>query len=972
MTVRLVGNDLWKSQRPSDPSETTCGNPNDLPTRRKPLLEIPVTSKASNCGSFYPKHLPVSKFRHSLTLSAFAALTLTFRALPSPAQQPDRDAPETELASFRLPPGFEINLFASERDGVRKPIQMRWDARGRLFVIGSTTYPQIKPGEEPDDKVWMLEDTKGAGYADKVTVFADKLMIPTGLEVAPVDFTAEDAKNAEGRRGEAGTTTQNPSANLSNLSAPSAVKSAVSVSEGKLLLTDGDGVADQPTQNSSANLSNLSASSAVKSAVYVGEGTKLLLLTDTDGDGVADKREVVLRGFGTGDNHQSINSFRWSPGGELMFCQGLHAFARVETPHGIVALDQAGLWRFRPREHRLDAFFGGAAGPQNPWGWTFTKWGVPLVSAGNSGDMFMPGPEMIRGWQGGRRDTIWPTGRGRKTSNPEIIESAHFPDEWQGALVTGGYINNAVWTLAISPDGAGVKVEDHPTLPPLVQSTHGSFRPVDVKLGPDGALYICDWYNPIIGHYQASFRHPDRDKAHGRIWRVTYKGRPLLTPPPVLAGSFTAEGAQDAEGRRGGKQEADQNPSANLSNPSAPSAVKSAAPLPDYPALFALLRAPDRYPREQAKMRLFGGDTATVTNALRAWYPQLDPLAPDLDFARTQALGVFEAQETVELPLLKLVIAAKRPEARAYAASTLGRWAERLDVLGRVTGHGGTNAGADAPGHGFDPLEPLADLAHDADPRVRLAAVVAAGNIPRAESMVIVLSVASQPRDKFIDVALTAATTVLRPQWEPVLAQGAPDWKPEWRELIKTLDKPKPKPAPAKRVAQQVGAPIVPIYGRLRASPYVLGSIGAEVLTKGDPKRGAEVYRRPELACVSCHRIGDDGGKIGPALDAIGSAQPLEFLIGTVIEPQREVKEGFETIKLTTKKGVELIGIIVAGNDAELTLRDPAGNEHVVAQADIAKREFIGSLMPAGLTDNLSPEDLRDLFAYLTQLGKAK
>jgi hypothetical protein len=84
-----------------------------------------------------------------------------------------------------LPPGFEINLFASERDGVMKPIQMRWDARGRLWVVGSTTYPQIKPGEVPNDKIWILEDTKGGGYADKVTVFADGLMIPTGIEIAP-------------------------------------------------------------------------------------------------------------------------------------------------------------------------------------------------------------------------------------------------------------------------------------------------------------------------------------------------------------------------------------------------------------------------------------------------------------------------------------------------------------------------------------------------------------------------------------------------------------------------------------------------------------------------------------------------------------------------------------------------------------------------------------------------------------------
>ena len=832
-------------------------------------------------------------------LLPFVAFVL-FVVPSSPAQQtPDRDAPETELASFKLPPGFEINLFASERDGVMKPIQMRWDARGRLWVIGSTTYPQLKPGEVPNDKVWILEDTKGAGYADKVTVFADGLMIPTGLEIAPM--------------GTPGSTGVSP------------VVAGV-----------------RPGTVPAAPLPQ-GATPALPSAAYIGEGPKLWLMTDDDGDGVADRREVVLRGFGTGDNHQNLNSFRWSPGGELMFCQGLHAFSRVETPYGIVGLDQAGLWRLRPREQRLDAFFGGAADPQNPWGWTFTKWGVPLITAGNNGAMYYPTPEMIRGYQGGRRDNIWTTGRGRKTSNPEIIESAHFPDEWQGALVTGGYINNAVWTLKASPDGAGMKVEDHPTLPPLVQSAHGSFRPVDVKLGPDGALYICDWYNPIIGHYQASFRHPDRDKAHGRIWRVTYKGRPLLTPPPVLL-------ARDRE-----------TPGSTGDSP-APGGT------PVLPELCELLRSPDRFPREQAKMTLFGGDTATVTDAVRRWSEQIDPGAPDLDFALMQALGVFEAHEKVDLPLLKRVLAAKTPAARAYAAATLARWAERLDALAGVTGKGG----ADAPGHGFDPLEPLVDLAHDSDPRVRLAAIVAAGNIPRAESIVIVLSAAGQPRDKFIDLALTAATTTLRPLWEPVLAKGAPHWLPEWRELIKTLDKPAAKPAPVKKVAQQVGAPIVPSYGRTRASPFIVESLAAVVKTKGDAKRGGEIYRRAELACVSCHRIGDDGGKIGPSLDAVGSAQPLEFIIGTVLEPQREVKEGFETIKITTKKGTELIGIIVAGNASELTLRDPAGAEHVVAQADIAKREHIGSLMPAGLTDNLSPEDLRDLFAYLTQLGKVK
>src|SRR2546423_9018485 len=96
----------------------------------------------------------------------------------------ESDDPSAELASFQIAEGFEVNLFASERDGVVKPIQIRFDARGRLWVIGSTVYPQIEPGQAPNDKLLILEDTAGEGRCGKTTVFAEGLMIPTGLELA--------------------------------------------------------------------------------------------------------------------------------------------------------------------------------------------------------------------------------------------------------------------------------------------------------------------------------------------------------------------------------------------------------------------------------------------------------------------------------------------------------------------------------------------------------------------------------------------------------------------------------------------------------------------------------------------------------------------------------------------------------------------------------------------------------------------
>jgi putative heme-binding domain-containing protein len=774
--------------------------------------------------------MPSPAWLNGLRKLALGSAVLLAALATAAAAEVDPGAP-AQLARFKVAPGFEVNLFASEEQGVVKPVQMRWDERGRLWVLCCRSYPQIRPGETPDDRILILEDTDGDGRADRTTVFADGLMIPTGLALAP----------GPGR------------------------------------------------------------------ACYVGEGTTLWRLEDTDGDGRADRREVVLRGFGTGDNHQNINSFQWSPGGDLLFCQGLHGFARVETLWGVTSLDQAGLWRYRPREQRLDAFYGGAADPQNPWGWVFTRWGQPIVSAGNSGTLYYPAPELIRGWQGGRRDPIWTQGRGRKTSNPEIIESAHFPDEWQGALLPGGYINNSVWTLAVARDGAGLRITDHPSLPPLLQSAHGSFRPIDVKLGPDGALYVADWFNPIIGHYQVSLRHPDRDKDHGRIWRVTAKGRPLLTPPRIAGAAL--------------------------------------------PELFDLLRARDRWPREQAKRVLFGGDPAHVAPALRQWLAGLDPRAPDADFALLQALGVFEALESPEFPALERALAAATPELRAYAVATLARWADRLPPGSRL-------------------LARLDALADDPDPGVRLAVVVAAGNLARPEVVPALLRVAAQPRDPFIDTALRAAVSVLKPVWLPALDQQPSGWPAQARETLASLDQKRAAPPRAKPAAIRNAPPLVPVLGQRRATPYLTGVVGAAALARGDVARGAELFRRPDLACAACHQVGGEGGRLGPPLDAIGSAHPLELIIGMVLEPQREIREGFETLRLTRQDGSVVIGFTVASNPSEIVLRDPEGREHTIAQADIRLREMIGSLMPAGLTDALTDAEFRDLMAYLGQLGK--
>ena len=122
--------------------------------------------------------------RISGAFARVASATVQFLLFVTAALAADPDDPLNELASFEIADGFEVSLFASEKDGVVKPIQIRFDARGRIWVIGSTVYPQIEPGQTPNDKVLILEDTHRDGRCDKTTVFADGLTIPTGLELA--------------------------------------------------------------------------------------------------------------------------------------------------------------------------------------------------------------------------------------------------------------------------------------------------------------------------------------------------------------------------------------------------------------------------------------------------------------------------------------------------------------------------------------------------------------------------------------------------------------------------------------------------------------------------------------------------------------------------------------------------------------------------------------------------------------------
>ncbi|WP_395731351.1 PVC-type heme-binding CxxCH protein [Prosthecobacter sp.] len=364
---------------------------------------------------------------------------------------------EDALKSLKVPEGYKVELFASEKEfpNLANPMQMSFDNKGRLWVATMPTYPHYKPGDAmPDDKILIYEDTNNDGKADKETVFADKLHLPIGFE-----FTTE--------------------------------------------------------------------------GVYVTQEPNLVLLRDTNGDDKADSMEIVLGGFDTHDTHHAISAFTADPSGAFMLCEGVFLHSNVETPYGPVRCVDGGFFRYSPQRGMLERTI--QMSIPNPWGFVFDQWGQDFLLHTSGTTMNWALPVEVKPTFGSKTPStadLVPDGhKVRPTSGLEIVSSRHFPDEVQGDLI----YCNAIGFLGIKQ----VKIEDSGTgwktahRQDLLVSTDGNFRPVDLEFAPDGSLYVIDWHNVLIGHMQHNARDPLRDHVHGRIYRITYSGRPLVKPAPV-------------------------------------------------------------------------------------------------------------------------------------------------------------------------------------------------------------------------------------------------------------------------------------------------------------------------------------------------------------------------------------------------------------------------------------------------------
>lgn len=401
-------------------------------------------------------------------------------------------SPEESLKHYIVPKDFHLELFLDESDLQAKPIAMNWDERGRLWISETVDYPnELMPPSEGRDRIRICEDTDQDGRADKFTVFAEKLSIPTGIEFC-------------------------------------------------------------------------------RDGIVIQAGVETLFLRDTDGDDKADQREVLITGWAMNDTHGGVSNFQYGLDNRYWAMQGYNdskpKYAGGEHP-GF----RQGPWNF--------TIGGSPAHPvvtdvefirstnNNSWGLGSSEEGLVFASTANGvPSVFVPIPnryyESVRGWTPRLvaesissdhlfdpvtekvRQVDWHGGYTAGAGHALYTARTYPKSWWNRVAFVCGPTGHLVGTYVLERDGANYKA-DNPFN--LVASDDEWSAPIMAEVGPDGNVWILDWYNYIVQHNPVpngfkngkgnAYESDLRDKSHGRIYRLVYdgeEGQPDAATPPVL------------------------------------------------------------------------------------------------------------------------------------------------------------------------------------------------------------------------------------------------------------------------------------------------------------------------------------------------------------------------------------------------------------------------------------------------------
>ena len=431
----------------------------------------------------------------SLSASVWS-LAILFVA--APARADDAKSPQEELASFELAEGFVIELVASEEQGIINPIDLTFDDAGRLWTQTARMYP--------------LDPVTGINFGKAMKMMRDRkamAKIPRFAEVQRL-YQLKD-------RG----------------------------TDQILIIDDPSVEQKKPVDVFAEGLTIPQSILPYKSGAWVAHGSEMFFLKDTNGDGKSDEMIPGFTGFGFFDTHTMAHSLVRAPGGWFNFSHGLinsgevTAVASGETTKIELCL----IARFSKDGKKLEVV---NRGLQNIWGYQLRAngqwWGTEANDFGYS-VIPMEGLTTFKGAQNPKirpYQPIFPAPHtfrvgGTGISSLEFSEDEDgvgFPDEWKDVALLANPITNKINAVKVVRHANGT-IESE-LLPDLLTSTDKYFRPVNMEFGPDGCLYVADWYNKIVSHNEVDTAHPDRDKTHGRIWRIRHVDQKPRKAPDLI------------------------------------------------------------------------------------------------------------------------------------------------------------------------------------------------------------------------------------------------------------------------------------------------------------------------------------------------------------------------------------------------------------------------------------------------------
>lgn len=735
--------------------------------------------------------------------------------------------------------------------------------------------------------------------------------------------------------------------------------------------TDNDGVADK--RRIFAHVHNPLGFEFWGGGVLVTSGPDLLFLKDTDGDDKADVRYPILQGLGTSDTHHAANNLIYGPDGGIYWQSGIFLVHNHETPWTQnLNTGGSGLYRFDPRTFAITPV---AANSPNPHGTSFDRWGYCYANDGTGGKSYQ-----VRPFENGFRMHTLLTKEFRPVPANEILSSAHFPADMQDdflVLNVIGFLGIKQYDLDRGDGGKREygKVWGTPGLE-LLNGEDRNFRPSDAIVGEDGALYVADWHNMIIGHMQHNIRDPSRDHKHGRILRLTVKDRPLQKPVAIAGQSI--------------------------------------------PALLENLKHPVNGVRQRTRVELSARDSQEVIAAVQEWAKDFDANDEDEAHHLLEALWLHQQHNVKNPAMLTRLLESDVPHA-AVAAKTVEHFWGRFDVrtadrfaanpeLKTVNYrpprhldkkfHNQYKKGAQifqreshcatchlTTGQGNGVVYPTlvgSPWVTGSDERlIKLALHGMWGKLTvRGKTFDPARGVPPMTafRDILKDDEMAAVLTFVRNTWgnkaSPIdaktVARVRADttdrtifWKPQ--ELLDQHPLEPELMAKGDAVEETINN-LELEQELLRESPTQLARLAME---RGKASRGKTLFYKSQAACYACHDPPTGTPQLGPDLATLKTRMSPEELVASLLHPSQKIDKEYAQVTVVTAAGKQITGIRVSQTDDEIVLRNVAQPKPLKFAMDdlddVVESKL--SLMPENLVRLLrNRQEFDDLMRYVLEV----